>query len=210
MNNLYQLKRTYSIRMPINHTQLKNDSRSGFALLLTLIIVTVLITIGLSVLDLSIRQVRLSTDSRDSEVAFHAANAGLECALYWRRFEADDMESGQAVNPTCFGVSPDNNDVREIISGVSNGDAYVYDLQFTWGNPTRCTDITVLVGTSPLSGSDLLIEDVDDIIPGYPGDPDKECEAGTQCTVLSVEGYNKACGNISEYGTIQREVLLQL
>ena len=58
----------------------KENSQSGFALLMTLVVVSVIISIGVSVLDLSVKQVRLSTNAKESEAAFHAANAAAYAA----------------------------------------------------------------------------------------------------------------------------------
>lgn len=87
--------------MEINLKQ-QNKRETGFALLMTLIVVSVVVSIGLTVLDLSIKQVRLSTNAKESEIAFHAANAGMECARYWRRAASTTVERGGAITPNCF------------------------------------------------------------------------------------------------------------
>ena len=186
--------------------------QQGFALLLTLLVVTVLISVGVSILSLSISQVRLASNARDSEVAFHAANAGMECALYWRREKAAQMESGADMRPIgCFGDStPNNYSQSTITSGVSGGQVYRYRYEFEWGAPVRCTQIDTIVGVASLSGAGLQIPNMRSYLAGYPGSNTKVCEAGTRCSVISVQGYNKACGSVNDYGTVQREVLLQL
>lgn len=195
----------------INSYQPKNNSEQGFALLMTLIVVTVVISIGLSVLDLSIKQVRLSTNARDSEIAFHAANAGMECARFTRRNRSAAMESGGVISPTCFSSAPSTNTVTEIVTGVTgDGDVYKYDYAFTWGGTaTRCSQVTTLVASSTVSGSGLQINNMTTLVPGYPTGSSKTCAAGERCTVISVRGYNKPCNSVAAYGTVQREVLLQ-
>ncbi len=195
----------------IKKTARKKDER-GFALLMTLIVVTVVVAIGLTVLDLSTKQIRLSTNAKDSEVAFHAANAGMECARYWRRQASASMETGVAVIPSCFGVGLYSNTRSQITSNVSgDGAVYKYDYSFTWANSTRCSQITTLVASSTSQGSGLTIGNMASLVPGYPGGAldEKDCAAGERCTVLSVRGYNKPCDSTSGYGTVQREVLLQ-
>jgi Tfp pilus assembly protein PilX len=190
----------------------KEHSEQGFALLMTLIVVTVVISIGLSVLDLSIKQVRLSTNARDSEVAFQAANAGMECARYTRRILSSSMENGTAISPSCFpGGSLSSNAVTEIVSNVTgDGDVYKYDYSLTWGGTaTRCSQVTTLVASSSVSGAGLVIGGMTNLVPGYPSGASKTCAAGERCTVISVRGYNKPCNSVSAYGTVQREVLLQ-
>lgn len=198
--------------MANNKTQPNNK---GFALLLTLLVVAVLVSIGLSVLSLTIKQVRLASNARDSEAAFHAANAGLECAVYWRRQEADDMENGRSIGPIrCFKEPSSQNVTPSTIINTTNAKAFRYQYQFQWGDPVRCTQIDTIVGSSSLSGTGLTIPDVRTYIEGYPSDSSnnarKECEPGTRCSIISVRGYNKACSLINSYGTVQREVLLEL
>jgi len=190
----------------------QNKSDSGFALLLTLVVVGVIISIGLSVLDLSIKQIRLSTNAKDSEIAFNAANAGMECARYWRRAESDDMEAGLTIAPDCFDVSADSLSVTEITSGVTGeGDVYQYEYEFTWGGAKpRCTQVNTIVATSTAQGAGLSISNMTTLVPGYPDGNVKTCGAGNQCSVISVKGYNRPCSTVSGFGTIQREVLLQL
>jgi len=194
-----------------------HNRNKGFALLMSLIVVSVVISIGLSVLEISVKQVRLSTNARDSEIAFHAANAGMECARYLRGVAEVLMEQGGAISPSCFGRSPDVNSnlVEELTTedGVTgDGQVFKYDYRFTWGGTggdDRCTEATTLVAVATLPGTGLQISGIDTIIPGYSDGTVKTCEAGARCTIISVRGYNRTCNAASTVGTVQREVLLQ-
>ena len=201
--------------MEINSTT-KNETQTGFALLMTLIVVGAVVAIGVSVLDLSLKQVRLSTNAKDSEIAFHAANAGMECARYVRRVEANKMEQGSGITPNCFTgtVIQDPVVALNVTNGVTpaNGEAFVYKYAITWQGGQRCSEVTALVASSTISGTGLTItgmEGRNGLVPGYPDGNIKTCNQGERCTVLSVRGYNKPCGSVTEYGTVQREVLLQ-
>lgn len=55
----------------------------GFALLFTLLITSIIFSISLGVYNLIIGEIILSGTGRDSQLAFYAADAGTECALYW-------------------------------------------------------------------------------------------------------------------------------
>ena len=197
----------------------KRSSESGFALLITIIVVGVVLSVGLAVLDLSIKQVRLSTNAKESEVAFHAANAGMECALYWRRKSSPDpdMEDGDNINPSCFAVSAgtiEKNNGSPGLEPVTTGDgvAYMYEYDFPWGpvGDVRCTQVNTLVGVADILGGGLSITNMTDLFPGYPDGDTLVCDAGTRCTVVSSLGYNKPCSTINtSYGVVQREVLLQ-
>jgi Tfp pilus assembly protein PilX len=185
------------------------NSQSGFALLLSIIVVGVVVSVGLTILDLSLKQVRLSTNSRESETAFHAANAGLECARYWRIEEETAMDDGDSISPDCFGVSIGN--INGVGIAANNGDAHLYEFEATWGSGStiRCSQMSVLTIKSPTSAT-TSVPNMTSVIPGYPYIGDKECEPGGRCTVISVRGFSRGCSNIGMNGTVQREVLLEL
>ncbi len=200
--------------VPIKLSASKSNQQ-GFALLMTLIVVTVVIAIGLTVLDLSTKQVRLSTNAKDSEIAFHAANAGMECARYWRRQSSALMESGQPISPSCFSVVAADARLAAInpsdLSG--DGEAYLYKYSFSWGTSpnNRCTKVINLVMVADPTGTRLLtLRNMKDYIAGFPATSGiKTCTPGERCTVLSVRGHNKECALNPGYGTVEREVLLQ-
>ena len=181
---------------------------------MALLVVGVLITIGLSVVELTIKQVQLATTARDSEIAFHAANAGMECSRYWRRERATEMETGASISPSCFGISSLSPITPTSLSGdisAGTGEAYLYNYNFTWGTDLdRCTEVTTLVASSSITGvTDLVVNNMATYFPGYTDGTTKSCEPGARCTVMSVRGYNRPCSGITNYGTVQREVLLQ-
>ncbi len=63
-----------------NHFQ---NKKSGFVILFTALISTIVLAIALGIANLSFREVLLSSSARDGEFAFFAADTGAECALYW-------------------------------------------------------------------------------------------------------------------------------
>jgi hypothetical protein len=44
---------------------------------------SVLLSIGLSIFSLTIKELALSSSGRESQAAFYAADSGIECGLYW-------------------------------------------------------------------------------------------------------------------------------
>lgn len=191
-----------------------NNNQSGFALLMALIVVSVVISIGLSLLDLTIKQLRLSTGAKDSESAFHAANAGVECLRYWRLKAASDFESGvgDSVPIECFGANPyGGGSITKTV--INNGFIYKYDVEFDWGTIPRCSEISfITMSTEPTytPTTGIVLNNVPTYIPGYPYGNDKTCVPGGKCTIASVKGYSQACANVGNIGVIQREVLLEL
>lgn len=201
----------------------KQKQQSGFALLVSLIVVAAVLSIGLAILDLSIKQVRLAATTKDSEIAFHAANAGMECARFWRRDQSAEMTEGsdtaaiECFSATAAEVDPSNNSDVSGAGVVSDagtadtngsGDAYVYEYEFTWNSNQSCTTITTVVAVSSLSNG-VDVTNMQTLIPGYSEGDTLSCPVSSQCTAVSVQGYNRPCSQKTSFGTIQREVLLE-
>ena len=189
---------------------------SGFALLLTIIIIGVVQAIALTVLSLSIKQVNLSADTRDSESAFHAANAGLECIRYWRRAESETYTTGGNQQISCFdeSVPPSVRQTwtvsNENVSG--NGVVHLYEYEISWGttDTPRCSIMRFFLMNAAIDGSGVTLSNIQDpaLIPGAPIN-EKLCEPGGRCTLFSSQGFSRSCENIDQLGTIQREIFLE-
>ncbi len=199
----------------MHHNNYHSINKSGFALLITLIVVSVVVSVGLTLLDLTIKQLKLAGGSKDSEIAFHAANAGVECARYWRGLstERDKFEDGRSVTMSCFGQP------TESIASVQHGSSAIYEYNFRFtGGTDRCSVVKMVTLSSnpdaPPNGQGyaVVLNNANTIIPGYT-ETSKGCQPGGRCTIISAQGYNKACvtaGNNFSIGTVQREVLLEL
>ncbi|MBI2023792.1 hypothetical protein HYT00_00100 [Candidatus Giovannonibacteria bacterium] len=55
----------------------------GFTLLLSLLIVSIILAVSLGVSDIISGEIFLANTGRQSQAAFYAADAGVECAIYW-------------------------------------------------------------------------------------------------------------------------------
>ncbi len=55
----------------------------GFTLLIAVVLTSVLLSVGLALLDIAYKQVVLSSTARQSQYAFYAADSAMECVLYW-------------------------------------------------------------------------------------------------------------------------------
>ena len=72
----------------------------GFALLFAVLASSLLLSIGLSIFTLTVKELNLSSYSRESQFSFYAADSGAECALYW------DLKGNNALT---FATSTDSN-----------------------------------------------------------------------------------------------------
>ena len=129
--------------------------QAGFALLMTMLVISVIIPVAITILDVTSKQVRLAGNARDSEVAFHAANAGLECAQQVRRALGATMESDPPadISVPCFGQTTTASPVTTIPS--TNGRVHHYAYQLTWGTAPlqRCSQVDTILIVSDPSGS---------------------------------------------------------
>lgn len=55
----------------------------GFVILIAVLVSSLLISIGTFISIVALKEIRLSTSSKDSQIAFYAADSAIECALYF-------------------------------------------------------------------------------------------------------------------------------
>ncbi|MBX9907057.1 hypothetical protein K2X96_04155 [Patescibacteria group bacterium] len=63
--------------------QFKQKLQKGFTLLVAVITTSLVLAIGVSILNLTLKGFLFANVARDAEVAFYASDALAECALYW-------------------------------------------------------------------------------------------------------------------------------
>ena len=82
------------------------SKQEGFTLLFALLVSAILLSVGLSIADITLQQFELSASGRNSQYAFYAADSGAECALYWDRHGAVTGTSAFATSSLSTPVSP--------------------------------------------------------------------------------------------------------
>lgn len=60
---------------------IKNER--GFTLLIAILLATIAVTLGLSLLDIAYKQVVLASTAKQSQFGFYSADSAMECALYY-------------------------------------------------------------------------------------------------------------------------------
>jgi len=123
------------IRIMKNRNNKKNNRRKGFVLLFAVLVSTLVLSVGISVISIALKQVVLSGSGRDSQYAFYAANTGAECATYWDLasssvFYTNSNPATKDLNIKCLGMritdedltcNPDINSDQGWCSGLSGG-----------------------------------------------------------------------------------------
>lgn len=79
MNNLYQNEKG-------NNRQ--QGGQRGYTLLFAILLTSLVVAIGVSILSLARKELTLTTGARESQFAIYAADSALECAAYWDSFGA--------------------------------------------------------------------------------------------------------------------------
>jgi hypothetical protein len=185
-------------------------THQGFALLLALIISSVVLAIGVSILQISVNQINLSATARESELAFQAAHAGVDCQWYWRNEKVSEYLSGDnpPQNPSisCFGTNAYDNTATRLNVGAGDGTVERFTNTFSWGSPERCT-ITAMYVLNANGAQDLIVDFENE---GVGDDGRKTCKSGNLCTVLVSDGYNRACDEVdSSIFSVQREITVE-
>jgi len=135
------------IRSPLQPTTYHLPPNRGFAMLFSVLISSLLVVIGLSIFNITLKELTISTSARESQVAFYAANSGLECALYWDlqkgafATSTDDISRATLISAVCNGVTV-NNTVNP-----HNADSATTKFEFKINDPNDlngpCANVTV-------------------------------------------------------------------
>lgn len=176
-----------------NDMKYRNNER-GIALLITLLVMTVLLGVSASLLNITIKQLQFSSIGLASEMAFQASNAGMECMLYhdYQGYPLSKFDVGQA-RPSigCMGAADSNT-----IADTNTASKAIRTYKFDWGSPAVCSEMTIYKFYNPGATEDMSTA------LGRSGD----CAQGVTCTVIRARGYNVACGSIYTPRTIEREL----
>ena len=179
-----------------------NQQQRGLALILTLITISAIITITISMIGLSLQQLQLSVDARDSERAFHAASAGLECGQFVRNNQADSFinyDGGEDIELNCMDDSglPDTT-TDDGVDGSGTVKIFNYEIEPELSGRSTCIQIDIALMESD-SDEDMTYD-----FGGQTGE--QVCAQSSICTVVIARGYNRMCGTSSGGYEIVREL----
>lgn len=167
----------------------------GFTVLIASLVGAVVLAIGLSILAITLKQIKLSGLVKESETAFQAAHAGNECIQYWDHSTTnggrfDVGTTSQTIR--CFGID------QSTISGPISGEEQRYD--WTWGSPTSvCSSVSIYKFYDAVATQTVAINGVT-----YRSG----CPPGIECTVVKTRGYNAACNALTGNQIVERELTI--
>lgn len=130
--------------------QIQKLNNKGYTLLFAVLVSSIVLSIGISILTISKKEYLLASSARESTSAFYAADSGLECAEYFNygisngdQFSTSTKENVGNSKVICNGSYPE----------VSlNGDTFSFE--YGMGNNSKaCAKVTVRKYRGPLSSA---------------------------------------------------------
>jgi hypothetical protein len=158
--------------------RIKETKENGYAILFTVIVVTIISLIAFGISNSSYRQMVLSAVAKDSQVAFYQADTAVECALYSDFIQDIFSQASSTPSTLNCGVQGSSDKPYELIIETKNPGSE-YDLFPVDQGSLPCFEISVRK-----------------TIPGSPTDP--------ILTELKGRGYNNC--DKTNTRTVQREI----
>lgn len=122
----------------------------GFTLLIAVILSTVALTVGLSLLDVSYKQIILAGGAKQSGYAFYNADTAMECALYYdQKLNAFDRIAPLPAASISCGGSPISSYLRNVSGATTT-------TTFQAANALSSTTVVKTDGTSTCAGTGIF------------------------------------------------------
>lgn len=153
----------------------------GITLLLAVLISSVALSVGAGIFALLFNELEISGTARDAMIAYYAADAGMECALYWDLKDPTPFDPASLTDNTitCNG---------QAISPVGGPSSLL-------NNPPTSDFTIALDDQNSISCSRVIVT--------------KDIEDGIPITQIYALGENKVCGAAISSRTVQQGFALQ-
>jgi hypothetical protein len=142
----------------------KAEDTKGFAMLFAVLVSSLLLAVGLSIFNITVKELTLSAAGRESQFSFYAADTGAECALYWDFKGTDifatstDDRSPSPSNPDCVDsvgqpAQTITNSNYVTYSGyptprTANSAVTQFSINIPSVNPQNCAIVTIIKDSS--------------------------------------------------------------
>ena len=153
----------------------------GIALLFAVLTLSVILAVAMTIINVIVKQIKISSSGQDSVRAIYAADSGIECALLWDIRGAEDAFNGYPVFPTST-ISDTDPD-----SPTPNS-----------GDGIECAGVDIL-GNSITSGSGYVTSFSLNLLGPSCAEVEvtKYEEDSVWKTIVLSKGYNVACNQIT-------------
>ncbi len=131
------------------------NSQKGFTILVAVVTAGILLIIAMSIGGIALKEQMLSIANKDSQIAFYAADSGVECAMYWDQSAngggkfvwANGADGGNNLEP----ISCNGRDISYSLDTGSNQENYSYTflvpgipVGIVSNNQTTCAVVKIL------------------------------------------------------------------
>lgn len=132
----------------MKNNRIKKINKKGFTLLFAVLISSVALSVGISIFNISIKELKLSTSARESQFALYASDTGIDCAIFW-----DLRGTGSAIFPTStqsvnsLGMNCMGSDITaswDESQQSANSATTTFTLQFSADLRDPCVDVEVV------------------------------------------------------------------
>lgn len=161
------------------------NTQKGIALYLVVVMTSVGLAIALGVADIVLLESRITRGLLPSFKAFFVADAGVECAAYWRHFGDDVNDVFQPSSPSTFNITCNDGSVS-VSHPPPAGGVEVFDFSFNYPDPTGspyCVSVRVAKATVP--------------------------DRTRLCTSIRSSGQNRSCGAALGDNTLERTLIVR-
>lgn len=144
--------------------QREGTKQQGFAMLFTVLVISIILAIAIGVSSASYKQGILSGLVADSQIAFYQADSASECALAARNSIGTADENGVEYVPHCLGLDTDGNPVAKTFTQTNIADSAIANYR------VYEQDSVLSAGTAPcfvMAFDDTFIESTQRSITGY-------------------------------------------
>jgi Tfp pilus assembly protein PilX len=125
----------------INKWLSKQNREQGFTLFVAIVVTATLLLVAAGIVNLAYKHSIIARAGQDSQLAFYAADTGIECAFYWDLKDSSSvfLASTPATSFDCGGQT-----VQNLSKTVSGGTATT---TFLIGDP-YCAEVSVIKGST--------------------------------------------------------------
>jgi type II secretory pathway pseudopilin PulG len=186
------------------------NSQKGFTILVAVVTAGILLIIAMTIGGIALKEQTLSIANKESQIAFYAADTGMECALYWDQnkrsggiFSPDGDGNHPVLRPSgnCNGLTIDPGDSPIILSVIGSPapSPNTSNLKAEYSYTFKVGGIPVEGGPAKTCAIVTIMKDTNDTDPSVcnPTDPAHLiCISETHTTIHSL-GYNTCDASLS-------------
>lgn len=143
MNNKFNILNIFNTKGLHGSAFRNRKTTTGFTVLFAVIVASLVLALGLGIVAITMKEVKLSGTGRDSQLAFYAADSGSECAEYYDVIQSAFSTSTSASTIKCNGQDIPITFVSDGVSSTSSFKMYMeYSRQA--GLMTKpCADVAI-------------------------------------------------------------------